>query len=82
MSNFNPDVIIGTIKQGNSVPEEQLVPLLIKLMEVLYTENNVLELSSPITICGDIHGQLYDLFELFDNATDKIAIGDQKFLFM
>lgn len=82
MNEFNPDVIIETIKQGNSVPEEQLVPLLIKLMEVLYTENNVLELSSPITICGDIHGQLYDLFELFDKATDKKGIRDQKFLFM
>lgn len=51
-------------------------------MEVLYTENNVIELSSPITICGDIHGQLYDLFELFDRATNNAGIGNQKFLFM
>ncbi|OHS99041.1 Ser/Thr protein phosphatase [Tritrichomonas foetus] len=82
MNDFNPDSIIETITAGNSVPEEQLVPLLIKLMEVLYTENNVLELTSPITICGDIHGQLYDLFELFDKATNKNGIGEQKFLFM
>lgn len=81
MSDFNVDYIIELVQGGNSVPEEHLVPLLIKLMEILYDENNVLELTSPITICGDIHGQLYDLFQLFTAAAGD-DIGSQKFLFM
>lgn len=79
---FSPDLIISTIEKGNPVPEGQLIKLLNKLMEILYCEDNVLELSSPIVICGDIHGQLYDLFELFSKATDKGNIGSSKFLFM
>ncbi|OHT08887.1 Ser/Thr protein phosphatase [Tritrichomonas foetus] len=82
MNQFDVDVILETCHKGDSIPEQQIVSLLTKLMEVLYTEDNVLELSSPITICGDIHGQLYDLFELFKNATNGSEPGTEQFLFM
>lgn len=36
-----------------------------QVSEILKTENNVLRVQAPCTICGDIHGQFEDLIELF-----------------
>ncbi|OHT15415.1 Ser/Thr protein phosphatase [Tritrichomonas foetus] len=79
MDDLNIDEVIQTLADGKALTESVIVKLLMKIMEVFMMEGNVLELQSPITICGDIHGQLYDLFELFDTAGD---ITNQKFLFM
>jgi diadenosine tetraphosphatase ApaH/serine/threonine PP2A family protein phosphatase len=47
------------------LPERQVVRLLLRLMEVLNQENNVLLVPSPIYLVGDIHGQLDDLLWMF-----------------
>ncbi|KAI9101493.1 hypothetical protein K1719_023975 [Acacia pycnantha] len=36
-----------------------------KAKEILMVESNVQPVKSPVTICGDIHGQFHDLAELF-----------------
>ena len=59
------DSWIATLRAGKKLEEEQITSLFSQLMEVLYQEGTVHPLPLPITICGDIHGQLYDLFELF-----------------
>ena len=37
----------------------------IEIKEILINESNVSKVRSPVTICGDIHGQFHDLKELF-----------------
>lgn len=45
--------------------ETEVSQLCEKGTEILSKEQNIVSLRSPITICGDIHGQFYDLMELF-----------------
>ena len=49
------------------------------MSSVLRKEPNVLEIHSPCSICGDIHGQFFDLLELFRvNGT----VPDTNYLFL
>jgi diadenosine tetraphosphatase ApaH/serine/threonine PP2A family protein phosphatase len=59
------DRVLSVLQSGEHLDERTIVPILEKLTERLYTEPNVLVRPAPITICGDIHGQLFDLLELF-----------------
>lgn len=53
--------------QNIELPTENEIKLICeKAKEILIKEDNVVHLSLPISICGDLHGQFYDLLELFE----------------
>lgn len=52
-----------------------------RLVTRLSHESNVVEITSPVTVCGDIHGQFYDLLKLFETggripSTRYVFMGD------
>eukprot|EP00762_Andalucia_godoyi_P001685 ANDGO_07134.mRNA.1 Serine/threonine-protein phosphatase 2B catalytic subunit 2 len=50
--------------------KEDAIELIKRAGDVLRREPNVLHIQDPITVCGDIHGQFYDLVKLFDVGGD------------
>lgn len=62
---------IETLKSCNVIPESDVRLLCEKAREILVREANVVNIGAPVTICGDIHGQHYDLMELFEVAGES-----------
>lgn len=64
------DKQIEQLRRGEIILESEVKHLCAKAREILVEEGNVQRVDSPVTICGDIHGQFYDLLELFKNGGD------------
>lgn len=73
------DEAIAQLRACRPIPEEQVRELCHKARELLIEEGNVVTVTAPITICGDIHGQFHDLMELFRVGGD---VPDTNYLFM
>ncbi|CCC66943.1 hypothetical protein NCAS_0A03850 [Naumovozyma castellii] len=75
------DAVIDLLKQGKHVKEETVYTLCLRSQELLMSEANVTHVDTPVTICGDIHGQLHDLLTLFEKSggvekTRYVFLGD------
>jgi len=73
-SNFDVNAVIDKLlevrgaRPGKHVglTEAEIRNLCVHSREIFMSQPALLELEAPIKICGDIHGQYYDLLRLFE----------------
>eukprot|EP01084_Bolivina_argentea_P290130 498310_1 len=75
------DQWIENLYQGKFLPQKNVKELCKMVRDIFIVEKNVHHVSCPVTVCGDIHGQFYDLIELFKTGgfppeTNYLFTGD------
>ncbi|KAK7689526.1 hypothetical protein QCA50_007318 [Cerrena zonata] len=77
----NVDMLRDHFFHEGRLTEQQALFILEQTTEVMRTEPNLLRMNGPVVVCGDIHGQYYDLMKIFDvggpiNKNPYLFLGD------
>ena len=64
----DPREIVAMLRRGVMPLEAELIDVADTVREVFVREPNLLELDAPLVVVGDLHGQLYDLYEILQLA--------------
>eukprot|EP00466_Bigelowiella_natans_P016645 jgi/Bigna1/92394/estExt_fgenesh1_pm.C_190028 len=75
------EVIKAHLLKEGRIEEDVFLDIIKRAAEVLKSEPNVLHLKYPVTVCGDVHGQYFDLARLFNvggdpKETQYLFLGD------
>ncbi|KAJ3444557.1 serine/threonine-protein phosphatase 6 catalytic subunit [Anaeramoeba flamelloides] len=76
---MNIDKILNKLKKKETLETNDLKLLLEKGVELLKSEPNIVQVTAPVAIVGDVHGQFYDLLKIFEINGD---VGDKKYIFL
>ncbi|KAB8297889.1 hypothetical protein EYC80_001676 [Monilinia laxa] len=80
-SSVDLDQCIESLYKKNLLAESVIEAICAKTKELLMQESNVVHVLAPITVVGDIHGQFFDLIEIFKIGgfcpdTNYLFLGD------
>ncbi|CAO3631275.1 unnamed protein product [Mucor fragilis] len=67
------------LRREGRLTDKQALCILNSTKNMLSKEPNLLRIPAPITICGDVHGQYYDLLKLLEVGGDP---ADTRYLFL
>ncbi|KAI3637617.1 hypothetical protein MIR68_004266 [Amoeboaphelidium protococcarum] len=72
---------IEQLKECKTLTEQEVKLICDKVIEILVEESNIVPVDVPVCIVGDIHGQFYDVLQMFNIVghvpdTSFIFIGD------
>ena len=67
-SNADIDALLERVFRKETLSEREITGVCDHVKEILKRESNMQLVTAPVVVVGDIHGQFYDLLELFHIA--------------